>query len=241
MTLGLGALYNWQLWYCEGASWILWSKLVGFVICLGWVSLFWAIQDGFFQFRRQNGTIVLFTEKYIYQSTTVSEICSDLPLFGYSSLENLSFPLYSKSMNSSSMEKFWKFFMIFEFHKKFSGKFENYFFKELKYHKKLKFPKLKNTKSVKSLHISETVVDWYIYFGKRWYLAILGQFRLQELRNQLLVYSQMGQIQNAYYIRLKLQKYPLRFGLVANRSSPLLILYYRPLRSFTSCKIFCLF
>ena len=104
MALGLGALYNWQLWHCEGASWILWSKRVGFLIWLGWVSLFWAVQDGFFQ------------------------------------------------------------------------------------------------------------------------------FPLQELRNQLLVYSQTGQIQDAYHIRLKLQKYPLRFRLVANRSSLLLILYYRPLK-----------
>ena len=39
----------------------------------------------------QNGTISLFTEN-IYQSTTVSEICKDLPLFEYSSLGNLSFP-----------------------------------------------------------------------------------------------------------------------------------------------------
>ena len=51
MALGLGALYSWQLWYCEGASWILWSKRVGFLIWLGWVSLFWAVQDGFLQFR----------------------------------------------------------------------------------------------------------------------------------------------------------------------------------------------
>ena len=104
MALGLGALYNWQLWHCEGASWILWSKRVGFLIWLGWVSLFWAVQDGFFQ------------------------------------------------------------------------------------------------------------------------------FPLQELRNQLLVYSQTGQIQDAYHIRLKLQKYTLRFRSVAKRSSPLLILYYRPLK-----------
>ena len=62
--------------------------------------------------------------------------------------------------------RIWKleFFMVFEFHQKFSGKFEIYFFKELefmelKYHVKLEFYKLKYLKNGKSLHISETVVD----------------------------------------------------------------------------------
>ena len=46
------------------------------------------------QSNSQNGTIALFTNIYIYiyQSTTISEICRDLPLFGYSSLGNSSFP-----------------------------------------------------------------------------------------------------------------------------------------------------
>ena len=44
--------------------------------------------------------------------------------------------------------------MVLEFHKKFSGKFENYFFKELDLHGKLEFQK-----GDKSLHISKTIVD----------------------------------------------------------------------------------
>ena len=66
---------------------------------------------------------------YIYQFTTISEICRDLPFFGYLSLENSSFPWYLSSM------------------KKISDKFEGYFFKKLEY-----------LKSDKSLHISEIVV-----------------------------------------------------------------------------------
>ena len=78
----------------------------------------------------------------IYQFTTVLEICRNLQLFWYLSLRNLSF----------------------EFNKKFSSKFEGYFFKvsklkELEYYRKLEFLKLKYQKSSRFLHISETIVD----------------------------------------------------------------------------------
>ena len=117
----------------------------------------------------QNGTISLFTEN-IYQSTTVSEICKDLPLFEYSSLGNLSFPWYLSSINSSTMEKFWNFFMVLEFHQKFSGKFESYFFKELEFmelklHGKVKFHKLEFQKRGRLLNISQTMV-YCKYFAK---------------------------------------------------------------------------
>ena len=49
--------------------------------------------------------------------------------------------------------------MVLEFHKKFSGKFKGYFFKELKlmeleYYRKLEYPK-----SGRFLHIFEIMVD----------------------------------------------------------------------------------
>ena len=72
------------------------------------------------------------------QSTTVLEICKDLPFFGYSSLVKSSFPWYSSSMN----------LMELEYHKNIPGKFEVYIFKELEFlelefYDKLKFQKSK--------------------------------------------------------------------------------------------------
>ena len=54
--------------------------------------------------------------------------------------------------------------MVLEFHKKFSGKFEGYFFKELELHGKLEFHKLEFQKGGRSLHISKTMVDRYIFW-----------------------------------------------------------------------------
>ena len=71
----------------------------------------------------------------------------------YSSLGNSSFSWYLSSMNSGSIEKFLKFFMVLQFHKKISDKFEGYFFKELE------FMELEYPKSGRFLHISKTVVD----------------------------------------------------------------------------------
>ena len=55
-------------------------------------------------------------------------------------------------------------FYELEFHKKFSGKFDNYFFKEfefmeLEYYGKFEFLKLKYPKSGRFLHIFKTVVN----------------------------------------------------------------------------------
>ena len=61
----------------------------------------------------------------ILQSITVSKIYKDLPLFAYSSLVKSSFPWYSSLWNSSTIEKFWKFFTVLKFHK-------------LEYHKTIK-------------------------------------------------------------------------------------------------------
>ena len=93
---------------------------------------------------------------------TISKICRDVSLFWCSS-----FLWYS---SFSFMKKFWKIFMIlefheFEFHQKIFGKFEGYFFKklkfmELKYHWKLDFSKLEYPKSSRSLHILETVLKY---------------------------------------------------------------------------------
>ena len=118
----------------------------------------------------------------IYQSTTVSEICKDLPLFEYLSLGNLSFSWYLSSINSSTMEKFWNFLMVLEFYQKFSGKFESYFFKELKFielklHGKVKFHKLEFQKRGRLLNISQTVIYCKI-FCKR---VVFGHFGLLHL------------------------------------------------------------
>ena len=57
--------------------------------------------------------------------------------------------------------------MVLEFHEKIFDNFEGYFFKELKfkqlkYPEKLNFSELKYSKSNRSLHIFEIVVNWYI-------------------------------------------------------------------------------
>ena len=67
-------------------------------------------------------------------------------------------------MNLSCMEKFLKFLFVLKFHKKFFGKFEGYFFKELEfmeleYHGKLEFHELEYPKRGRLLHIFEIVVD----------------------------------------------------------------------------------
>ena len=113
----------------------------------------------------QNSTIY----QNIYQFTTVSKIYRDLSLFGYLSLENSSFPWYSSSMNLSSMEKFWNFFIVLkfhklEFHKKIYGNFEGNFFKELEFMELKLHSKLEFQKGGRSLHIFKIVVDWLIFW-----------------------------------------------------------------------------
>ena len=82
------------------------------------------------------------------QSTTISKICKNLPLFEYSNLEKSSFPWY--------------------YHKKISKFFKVYFFKEfefleLEFHDKFEFHKLKFQKDGWFLHIYKTVIDYYFF------------------------------------------------------------------------------
>ena len=79
----------------------------------------------------------------------------NLPLFEYLSSGN--------SYKKKKFEKL-KFSMVLKFHQKFSSKYKDYFFKELefmelKHHEKLKFPKFEYSKSYRSLHISEIVIN----------------------------------------------------------------------------------
>ena len=58
-------------------------------------------------------------------------------------------------------------FQELEFYKKIFCNFKGYFFKELKFikledYEKLDFPKFEYLKSGRFLHISETLVNWYI-------------------------------------------------------------------------------
>ena len=66
-------------------------------------------------------------------------------------LFELSYQTEPKFFEKMYLEKFWKFFMVLEFHK-------------LKYHGKLDFHKIEFQKSDKLLNILQMIVDSYIFF-----------------------------------------------------------------------------
>ena len=112
--------------------------------------------SSFFQVFTVHCIILLFRLKWpnttvyrnIYQSTIVFEVCRYLLLSGYSSLGNSS--SIKLSFWKNSFQIWWKNLMELEF-------------MELEYHGKLEFFKIEYPKSGRSLHISETVIDWYIF------------------------------------------------------------------------------
>ena len=75
----------------------------------------------------------------------------------------MNLPLFecSSSGNSYKKKKFekLKFSMVLKIHQKFSSKYKEIEFMELKHHEKLKFPKFEYLKSDRSLHISEIVIN----------------------------------------------------------------------------------
>ena len=147
---------DWQTENEERKLWSIWTYWsLGPHHCMTWVIHNWTIKKYFWilflvfyhnsrKKRRKEGnnTFCLLTQttsafrpklhnsivyRNIYQSITVSEICRDLPLFGYSSLGNSSFPWYSSSWNLSTMEKLWNFLMVLEFYQKIFSNFEGIF------------------------------------------------------------------------------------------------------------------
>ena len=111
----------------------------------------------------QNGQLRLFLK--IFCNLPLFEICSDLPLIGNSSLENLSFSWYSSSRNLSSIKNSMaNLKAIFSKNSSSHGKFEGYFFKELKFLKLELHSKLEFQKGGRLLNILQTIVDQYIFF-----------------------------------------------------------------------------
>ena len=106
----------------------------------------------------QNGQLPLFLK--IFCNLPLFEICSDLPLIG-----NFSFSWYSSSRNLSSIKNSMaNLKAIFSKNSSSHGKFEGYFFKELKFLKLELHSKLEFQKGGRLLNILQTIVDQYIFF-----------------------------------------------------------------------------